>query len=133
MTAGQCCVLLARSAAEGCGLKGTPVARCLFGPPDPAETRKLMEEEFAINRERMLRRWGMDILTLEQPTTPPSPAVVRPTPYSRQTRISDFWRNKRASNSVRSSSGLKTTTDRTASNTNSSSSISKSPSELQQS
>lgn len=35
--------------------------RCLFGSPDLVETRILVEEQFAMDRAYMLRRYGFDI------------------------------------------------------------------------
>ena len=35
--------------------------RCLFGSPDPVETRILLEEHFAMDEAYMLRRYGFDI------------------------------------------------------------------------
>lgn len=35
---------------------------CLFGPPDPADTVKLLREQFESERRRALERWGFDIL-----------------------------------------------------------------------
>lgn len=58
LTRNQLCVLLPE-------LAGYPFNNltkiCLFGPPDPAETRRLLEEQFLMDREYMLRRYGFDI------------------------------------------------------------------------
>jgi hypothetical protein len=37
--------------------------RCLFGPPDPQETRRLCKEQFATDRQMMLLKYNYDILT----------------------------------------------------------------------
>lgn len=39
--------------------------RCLFGPPDPAETERLLKEELQRERERFQRRWNVDLDTIE--------------------------------------------------------------------
>ena len=37
--------------------------RCLFGSPDPLDTKKLLEEQFMSDRDMMLRKYNFDILT----------------------------------------------------------------------
>jgi hypothetical protein len=36
--------------------------RCLFGRPDPQETRRLLEEQFATDRKMMMLKYNYDIL-----------------------------------------------------------------------
>jgi hypothetical protein len=37
--------------------------KCLFGSPDPVETRILLEEQFLMDREYVLQRYSFDIAT----------------------------------------------------------------------
>jgi hypothetical protein len=37
--------------------------RCLFGPPDPQETRVLLEDQLATDRRQFLVKYGYDIVT----------------------------------------------------------------------
>lgn len=37
--------------------------RCLFGSPDPMDTRILLEEQFVMDTKYMLRRYSFDIVT----------------------------------------------------------------------
>jgi len=37
--------------------------RCLFGSPDPVENRILLEEQFAMDKERIWQRYAFDIAT----------------------------------------------------------------------
>lgn len=38
------------------------VPRCLFGPPDPEETERMFQEHIKYNRDRMLKKYNVDIL-----------------------------------------------------------------------
>lgn len=65
LTANQLCVLYPQYAKNPCnGLPDKrPPKKCLFGPPDPLETRRLFEEQCLADRQLMLRKYGFDILT----------------------------------------------------------------------
>lgn len=39
---------------------GETTCRCLFGPPDTLELRELCEKQEQLERERLLKRWGID-------------------------------------------------------------------------
>ncbi|KAG8262443.1 hypothetical protein J6590_052088 [Homalodisca vitripennis] len=55
--------------------------RCLFGPPDPVETEKLLQEQTRIELERFQRRWDVDLELLEaaiQERLQPSPSQDKP-------------------------------------------------------
>ncbi|XP_046666094.1 uncharacterized protein LOC124357967 [Homalodisca vitripennis] len=93
--------------------------RCLFGPPDPVETEKLLQEQTRIELERFQRRWDVDLELLEaaiQERLQPSPSqdkpvanpgsTLRPTVdrpkrlqpggLKRQTYLTEFWRSRRS-------------------------------------
>lgn len=65
LTANQLCVLYPQhvnNQLNNISKKRSP-KRCLFGPPDPLENRRLFEEQFLADRELMLRKYSFDILT----------------------------------------------------------------------
>lgn len=64
LTASQMCVLYPGEVTDqfNGAMRRSP-KRCLFGSPDPLETRRLLEEQFLADREMMIRKYGFDILT----------------------------------------------------------------------
>jgi hypothetical protein len=60
LTHNQLLFLFPQNAVDLCK---TRPKRCLFGSPDPVENRILLEEQFAMDKERMLRRYSFDIAT----------------------------------------------------------------------
>ncbi|KAJ9600777.1 hypothetical protein L9F63_001057, partial [Diploptera punctata] len=64
LTANQIRVLCPQFADQfNNNLKKRSPKRCLFGSPDPLETKKLLEEQFIADREMMIRKYNFDILT----------------------------------------------------------------------
>lgn len=43
--------------------KNRSLRKCLFGRPDPEETRRLLEEQFAADRRYMITKYNYDLLT----------------------------------------------------------------------
>lgn len=60
LTHNQLLFLFPQNAVDLCK---TRPKRCLFGFPDQVENRILLEEHFAMDRERMLQRYAFDIAT----------------------------------------------------------------------
>ena len=67
LTHNQLLILFPQSAMDQCK---TRPKRCLFGTPDPVENRILLEEQFTMDKERMLRRYEFDIETGSQNSCP---------------------------------------------------------------
>lgn len=60
LTRNQLLVLFPQYAGDLCK---TRPKRCLFGSPDPVDTRILLEEQFVMDTKYMLRRYSFDIAT----------------------------------------------------------------------
>ncbi|PSN47438.1 hypothetical protein C0J52_01929 [Blattella germanica] len=65
LTANQLCILYPNLIADkyNNNFKKRSPKMCLFGKPDPLETKRLLEEQLLADREMMLRRYSFDILT----------------------------------------------------------------------
>ncbi|XP_022903296.1 uncharacterized protein [Onthophagus taurus] len=46
--------------------KAKEVKKCLFGPSNPEETKRMLDEQFECDRKRLLDRYDVDILELEK-------------------------------------------------------------------
>ncbi|XP_050300123.1 uncharacterized protein LOC126738729 [Anthonomus grandis grandis] len=40
--------------------------KCLFGKADPEDTRRMLEEQYALDQERFMTRFGFDVETIEE-------------------------------------------------------------------
>lgn len=71
MTAGEICLLIPNrplsfgDKVDQLRRRRGAQPRCLFGPPDPAETERLIKEELQRERERFQKRWNIDLDSLE--------------------------------------------------------------------
>lgn len=60
------CLLLATRPDRLSQVRRRPVVpRCLFGPPDPVENEKLLQEQMQRERDRFQRKWNIDLDLLE--------------------------------------------------------------------
>lgn len=60
------CLLLASRPERLNQVRRRPVVpRCLFGPPDPVENEKLLQEQIQWERDRFQRKWNIDLDLLE--------------------------------------------------------------------
>lgn len=66
MAGGQMCVLVATRPDRLSQVRRRPVVpRCLFGPPDPVENEKLLQEQMQWERDRFQRKYNIDLDLLE--------------------------------------------------------------------
>jgi hypothetical protein len=64
LTYNQIRILLPQHTVEAFNVpKSRSLRTCLFGRPDPQETRRLGEEQFAVDRQYMRMKYNYDIVT----------------------------------------------------------------------